>query len=58
MEELQNTKASSSATLTQSREELASAVQLSVHCIEVASAGEVEALHNAKAVLAGAQYSL
>merc|ERR1712136_291094 len=78
VEELQNTKASLSSGLTQSKEELASAVTSAAETAKVLSslhqscdwllqnfdarktgrAGEVEALNNAKAVLAGADYSL
>merc|ERR1712136_436780 len=78
VEELQNTKASLSASLTQTKEELASAVASAAETAKVISslhqscdwllqnfdtrktarAGEVEALNNAKAVLAGADYSL
>jgi len=77
VEELQNTKASLSSSLTQSKEELASAVTSASETAKVLSslhqscdwllqnfdtrktarAGEVEALNNAKAVLAGADYS-
>merc|ERR1711916_164025 len=78
VEELQNTKASLSASLTQSKEELAGAVASAAETAKVISslhqscdwllqnfdtrktarAGEVEALNNAKAVLAGSDYSL
>jgi len=78
VEELQNTKASLSASLTQTKEELASAVASAAETAKVISslhqscdwllqnfdtrktarAGEVEALNNAKAVLAGSDYSL
>jgi len=78
VEELQNTKAALSSSLTQSKEELAAAVTSAAEIAKVLSSlhqscdwflenfdarktartGEVEALHNAKAVLAGAQYSL
>merc|ERR1712136_271492 len=78
VEELQNTKASLSASLTQLKEELAAAVTSAAEIAKVLSslhqscdwllqnfdarktarAGEVEALNNAKAVLAGADYSL
>jgi len=78
VEELQHTKASLSASLTQTKEELASAVASAAETAKVISslhqscdwllqnfdtrktarAGEVEALNNAKAVLAGSDYSL
>ena len=78
VEELQNTKASLSGSLTKSKEELASAVTSAAETAKVISslhqscdwllqnfdtrktarAGEVEALNNAKAVLAGSDYSL
>merc|ERR1712227_1135140 len=77
VEELQNTKASLSASLTQTKEELAGAVASAAETAKVISslhqscdwllenfdtrktarAGEVEALNNAKAVLAGSDDS-
>merc|ERR1712064_232452 len=78
IEELKDTRAAVSASLVQSKEELASAVTSASETAKVISslhqscdwllqnfdtrktarAGEVEALNNAKAVLAGSDYSL